>query len=90
MKFDFTSPVSENGYCGYPKIALYGIPTPNTVAINQTNITLQLVANQLKLGWPGDHTGWRSQVQTNDLNAGPGTNWSDVAGSVNTNQMSFQ
>ena len=26
VKFDFTSPVSENGYCGYSQIAVFGTP----------------------------------------------------------------
>ena len=89
VKFDFTTPVSENGYCGYSEIGLFGAPTLVPVATNPTNITVQVVANLLKLSWPGDHTGWRLQVQTNDLNVGLGTNWSDVSGSAATNQMFF-
>ena len=45
--------------------------------------------NLLTLSWPADHTGWRLQVQTNNLAQGLGTNWSDVAGSTITNQMAI-
>ena len=31
VKFDFTSPASENGYCGYSKIMLFGVPAPQAV-----------------------------------------------------------
>ena len=67
------------------------MPTDATThtATSPTNITAQLVFNTLKLSWPADHTGWRLQVQTNDLTAGLGTNWFDVAGSTTTNQMFF-
>ena len=34
-----------------------------------------------------DHTGWRLQVQTNDLITGLGANWSDVPNSTGTNQV---
>ncbi len=89
VKFDFTTPASENGYCGYTEIALLGMPTPVPVATTPTTITAQLISATLKLSWPADHTGWRLQVQTNDLTAGLGTNWWDVAGSTTTNQLSF-
>ena len=88
LKFDFTSPPPENGYCGYSEIQVFGDPTFVT-ATNPTNITVQLTGNNLTLSWPGDHTGWRLQVQTNDLTVGLGTNWVDVIGATTTNQMSF-
>lgn len=31
VKFDFTTPASENGYCGYSGIELFGTPTPQPV-----------------------------------------------------------
>ncbi len=46
------------------------------------------VGSQITLSWPGDHTGWRLQVQTNTLTAGLGTNWFDVPGSTTTNSVS--
>jgi len=88
LKFDFTSPPPENGYCGYSEIQVFGDPTFVT-ATNPTVIVIQLAGNNLTLSWPGDHTGWRLQVQTNDLTVGLGTNWVDVVGATTTNQMSF-
>ena len=31
VKFDFTTPASENGYCGYSEIILAGVPSPQPV-----------------------------------------------------------
>ena len=45
------------------------------------------LANQLRLNWPADHTGWRLQSQTNSLAVGLGTNWVNVFGSDQTNQV---
>ena len=46
--------------------------------LNPTNIILQ---------WPGDHTGWRIQAQTNPVTVGLWTNWVTLAGSGLTNQI---
>ena len=43
--------------------------------------------NQLQLKWPLDHTGWQLQSQANNLPVGLGTNWVNVTGSVQTNQV---
>jgi hypothetical protein len=43
--------------------------------------------SSMTLSWPADHRGWLLQVQTNDLNAGLGTNWFTVQGTDSTNQM---
>jgi hypothetical protein len=40
------------------------------------------------LKWPGDHTGWRIQAQTNPPTVGLTTNWVTIAGSGLTNQIS--
>jgi uncharacterized repeat protein (TIGR03806 family) len=45
--------------------------------------------SQLQLTWPADHTGWLLQSQTNSLATGLGTNWSNVANSTQTNQMTL-
>lgn len=39
VKFDFTTPPAENGYCGYSEIAIYGFPTlplalPTMLSVN--------------------------------------------------------
>jgi hypothetical protein len=91
VKFDFSTPASENGYCGYSQIELFGVPVQVLAppATNPTNITFRYTANSLTLTWPGDHTGWRLQVQTNNPANGLGTNWWDFAGSISTNQMTL-
>jgi len=86
LKFDFTSPSGENGYCGYSEIDVYGMPT-QVIATNPTNILVAVAGNNLVLNWPSNHTGWRLQVQTNDLTHGLGTNWVEVAGATLTNQF---
>jgi hypothetical protein len=51
-------------------------------------VTLQTGSNSsMTLSWPADHRGWLLQVQTNSLNTGLGTNWSNIAGSGMTNQV---
>ena len=52
------------------------------VAIGVTN-----APGQLQFSWPADHTGWQLQAQTNNLTSGLGTNWVNVPGSMQTNQM---
>jgi hypothetical protein len=39
------------------------------------------------LAWPGDHTGWSLQSQTNSLSVGINTNWANVPGSSVTNEV---
>ena len=53
-----------------------------SVAMNVAN-----AAGQLQISWPADHTGWQLQSQTNNLTSGLGTNWVNVTGSDQTNQM---
>jgi hypothetical protein len=50
------------------------------VTINVTNLS-----GQPGFAWPADHTGWQLQSQTNRL----GTNWVDVTGSAQTNQVAM-
>ncbi len=50
------------------------------VTINVTN-----VSGQPGFAWPADHTGWQLQSQTNRL----GTNWVNVTGSAQTNQVAM-
>lgn len=86
VEFNFSSPPSDNGYCGYSQMAIFGNRTvPNT----PTNISSQITANGLTLSWPQNYTGWQLQMQTNSLSAGLGTNWINVPGSMSTNQMTF-
>ena len=60
--------------------------TVTPLAANPTNLTFNLQGGGgLQLSWPADHLGWILQMQTNDLNAGLGTNWQNVVGSTSTN-----
>jgi alpha-L-arabinofuranosidase len=52
------------------------------VAISATN-----ASGQLRISWPTDHTGWQLQSQTNSLGVGLGTNWINVTGTIQTNQV---
>ena len=54
------------------------------VAMNTAN-----AAGQLQISWPADHTGWQLQSQTNNLTSGLGTNWINVTGADQTNQMAW-
>lgn len=59
------------------------------VSTNAPSLAIGMVANQLTLSWPSDHTGWQVQMQTNNLATGLGTNWLDVASTAATNQMTM-
>jgi hypothetical protein len=57
----------------------------NTASTNL--FTLRLNQNTLYLAWPGDHTGWTLQAQTNPITVGLSTNWVAVSGSSQTNEV---
>jgi hypothetical protein len=57
----------------------------NTAPANLTMTTLN--NTNLSLQWPGDHTGWRIQAQTNPVTVGLSKNWATLAGSSLTNQF---
>lgn len=54
-----------------------------------TNLVMQFTGGQLQLSWPSSHLGWRLQIQTNQLGAGLGTNWTTVPNSTNVNSVNF-
>jgi hypothetical protein len=55
-----------------------------------TNLTMSLGGNtNLSLAWPGDHTGWELEAQTNSIQAGLSNNWVIVPGSGLTNEVNF-
>ncbi len=66
-------------------LALTARTATNTVATNLNLSTLN--GTNLILQWPGDHTGWRIQAQTNPATTGFSTNWVTLAGSNQTNQL---
>jgi hypothetical protein len=57
----------------------------NTVATNLNLSTLN--STNLVLQWPGDHTGWNIQAQTNPMTVGLSTNWATLADASQTNQL---
>jgi hypothetical protein len=64
----------------------------NTVATNRIDITAEVSGNQLYLSWPVSHTGWRLELQRNNLSQGVSVNpndWMTVAGSTATNQATI-
>jgi alpha-L-arabinofuranosidase len=52
------------------------------VSTASPKLSLGHSGNQLQFIWPGTHTGWHLQAQTNSL----GTNWSDVPGTDSVSQ----
>jgi len=52
-----------------------------------TQLGFVAAGNQFQLNWPVDHTGWQLQSQTNSVAVGLSTNWVNVTGSTQTNQM---
>ena len=53
VKFDFTSPGSESGYCGYSQITVFGIPSTNAISIPIITTT-----NQTGSGSGPFYPGW--------------------------------
>jgi polygalacturonase len=62
------------------------IPLPS---LSPVPLQVQANGNQLQLSWPADHLGWRLQIQTNSLDTGLGTNWTDWLGSTNIEQTNI-
>src|SRR5207302_10583045 len=59
----------------------------STASLAPVSVSVQATGASFTLSWPGDHTGWRLQFQTNDLETGLGTNWVDVIDSDFTNHL---
>jgi hypothetical protein len=53
-----------------------------------TNIAFGISSTNLNLTWPLTHLGWTLQTQTNASVFGLGNNWTDIANSAMTNQIS--
>jgi autotransporter-associated beta strand protein len=90
----FSQPVSGFATLNLPDVspnAWVNLLTNNgtiyVLATSPTNLAIQFTAGNLTLNWPSDHTGWRLQVQTNDVSQGLGTNWTEVADATTTNQL---
>ncbi len=65
-------------------------PATGTLVIYSTvpaGLVFGIANNNLSISWPADHVGWMLQVQTNDLNAGLGTNWISIPSSAGETQF---
>ncbi len=51
---------------------------------SQPALSFSMNNGQMQLAWPGDHTGWMLQVQTNSLS---GTNWVTLPGTDSNSQF---
>ena len=60
-----------------------------TVPAVAAPITPTFTNGVLSLSWPANQTGFRLEVQTNNLVTGLGTNWFTLAGSTATNQTTL-
>jgi hypothetical protein len=63
-------------------------PQVSVQPISSAPVAVNVSVNNglLQINWPPDHTGWLLQAQTNQLDAGLGTNWLTVAGSNGSDQ----
>jgi autotransporter-associated beta strand protein len=71
------------------KLAVDGtIAVVDPVNTTPSDITWAVIAGQLQLSWPSDHTGWRLEIQTNAIDVGLNTNWLSL-GYQSTNTVSL-
>jgi hypothetical protein len=59
------------------------------IPVTPTNITYSADGENITLNWPANYTGWVLQTQTNLLDVGISTNWTDVINSYSTNSVSI-
>jgi len=65
------------------------IAVVSAISTTPTTLATQLSGTNLTLSWPSDHTGWRLVMQIDSLGTGLGNNWTTVANSAGTNQMTM-
>jgi autotransporter-associated beta strand protein len=72
------------------RLALDGtIAVVSPVNTTPGNLSVAVVGNALQLSWPADQTGWRLEVQTNNLAVGLSPNWFPVPVSSATNHFTL-
>lgn len=82
-------PLLDAGLAWTNRLAADGtIAVVSMVNPTPTNIVASVVGGSLQLWWPPDHTGWRLEAQTNNLEAGLSTNWTSL-GYATTNSAGF-
>jgi len=87
-----TDPTGTTNYIWTTNLAVNGTITLtggglNPINPNPTNIVFGVTNGNLYMSWPSDHTGWFLQVETNTLSVGLSSNWVNVVGSDQTNQV---
>ncbi len=82
VKFDFTTPASENGWVGYSEIAVYGTPVPST----PTGLAAVAGNAQTSLSWTAASGATSYNVKRATLSGGPYTTVASPTGSsyINT------
>jgi hypothetical protein len=78
-------PPSPAGNIWLNKIATDG--TLRVVATTPVTLAVQTVGACLSFSWRADHVGWKLEMQTDVLNSGLGTNWTEVPGSDTNDQI---
>jgi hypothetical protein len=89
VKFDFTTPSTPNGWCGYAQIQVFGTPTgsPPTVSLPtclpgaQVSAGTVVTFNETATGPMPLQYQWQSD------NGGGGASYTDIAGATNTNYV---
>jgi hypothetical protein len=79
VKFDFTSPPSENGYCGYAQIAVFGTAN-STVLAAPTGLAETAGNGQVSLSWTASSGATSYNVKYSMVNDGPYTTVTNVTG----------
>jgi len=75
----------DNGWGNVAEVQFFGSSYVSTAPVK---LNPAITNNQFVFLWPADHTGWRLEMQANSFGGGLGTNWTTVAGSDSTNQVS--
>lgn len=71
------------------QLAANGTVKVASAAAAPVTITPVISGGSLTLSWATNQFGWSLQQQINPWTAGIGTNWTTIAGSNGTNQMTF-
>jgi len=81
VKFDFTTPTSENGYVGYAEIAMFGVPAVS----GPTLLTATAGNAQVALSWPAVSGATSYNVKRSTVSGGPYTTVGNVTTTSLTN-----
>jgi hypothetical protein len=62
---------------------------PKTLAYQPPSLRAIPNSDHIDVSWPSTFVGWQLQAQASTLSTGIGTNWMDIAQSLQTNSLSF-